>query len=307
MAFNRSLGYRNAFPRRLYTLFDWRKKQTGIPPSASIVLSQSATPKRLTYVVTASALNGSTLTYSVDPGDSSGLIASSTGGRTFATGGLKTFTATVTDAHGGVTVVTASAQADATPTALALSGSGILENAGSNATVGTLSCTDANTGDTYVYTLVSGTGSTDNALFNISGTTLRATSSLDYEAAATRSIRVRVTDQNAITFEQAITVTVLNANEAPTDIALSANSFAHTDPPGTTIGTLSTTDVDAGDTFTYTLVTGTGSTDNASFTITGALLKVGGSTPVAGSYSVRVRSTDAGGLSTEKAFALTST
>ncbi len=306
MAWNRSLGYRNAFPRRLYTLFNWRKRQAGIPPSASIVLTQSATPKRLTYVVTASALNGSTLTYSVDPGDSSGLIASATGGRTFATGGAKTFTATVTDAHGGVTICTATAQADAAPTALAVTPATIAENAGSNAVVGVLSCTDANTGDTYTYTLVSGTGSTDNALFNISGANLRATSSLSYEAATTRSVRVRVTDQNAITFEAALTITVTNVNEAPTDIALSASSFLSNDASGTTIGTLSSTDVDAGDTFTYTLVTGTGSTNNTSFSIVGAALKVGAAPVAAGSYSVRVRSTDAGGLYYEKAFTVTS-
>ncbi len=278
-----------------------------VPPSATIALAQSATEKRLTYIVTAHSLNGSTLTYSVDPGDSSGLLTTSTGGRTFATGGTKTFTATVTDAHGGVTVVSASAQADVAPTAILLSASTIAENAGSNATVGTLSCTDANTGDTYTYTLVSGTGSTNNALFNISGSTLRATSSLNFESTPTCAIRVRSTDQNAITFEQQFTITVTNVNEAPSDIALSANSFAHTEASGFTIGTLSTTDVDAGDTFTYTLVSGTGSTDNASFSIVGAALKVGASPVAAGSYSVRVRSTDAGGLYFEKSFALTST
>ena len=41
---------------------------------------------------------------------------------------------------------------------------------------------------------------------------------------------------------------------------------------GAVIGTLSTSDPDASNTFTYTLVTGTGSTDNASFTINGSTL-----------------------------------
>jgi hypothetical protein len=42
---------------------------------------------------------------------------------------------------------------------------------------------------------------------------------------------------------------------------------------GTSVATLSATDADAGDTFTYTLVNGTGSTDNASFTISGNSLR----------------------------------
>ena len=52
------------------------------------------------------------------------------------------------------------------------------------------------------------------------------------------------------------------------DITLSSNQIAENQAIGTSIGTFSTTDPDAGDTFTYTLVTGTGSTDNSAFTIT---------------------------------------
>ena len=45
---------------------------------------------------------------------------------------------------------------------------------------------------------------------------------------------------------------------------LAANAGAHV-----VVGTLSSSDSDIGDTFTYTLVTGTGDTDNASFEIAG--------------------------------------
>lgn len=205
MSWNRSLGYRLAFPRRIYAaLFDWRKKGH-IAPTASIVLSQSATAKRLTYVVTATALNGSTLTYSVDPGDSSGLITTATGGRTFATGGTKTFTATVTDSNGGVTVVAASAQADAVPTDMALSVASFSHLAVAATTIGTLSTTDSNTGDVNVYTLVSGAGSTDNASFAIVGTALKVGAAP--VAAGSYTVRVRVTDQNALTFEKAFALT----------------------------------------------------------------------------------------------------
>ena len=56
------------------------------------------------------------------------------------------------------------------------------ENAGANATVGTLSTTDPDAANTFTYTLVTGPGSTGNGSFNISGNTLRATASFDFEA-----------------------------------------------------------------------------------------------------------------------------
>src|SRR6185369_16805949 len=91
---------------------------------------------------------------------------------------------------------------------------------------------------------------------------------------------------------------VLVNNVAPTDVTLSASTLNQSvATAGATIGTLSTTDADAGDTFTYSLVTGAGSTNNASFAISGSTLKIGGTAIGAGSFSVRVRTTDAGGLS----------
>ena len=87
---------------------------------------------------------------------------------------------------------------------------------------------------------------------------------------------------------------------------LSSNSLDDDQSSGTTVGSLSTTDVDSGDTFTYTLVSGTGDTDNGSFLISGANLNIN-VTPdfnTKSSYSVRVRTTDAGGLNYEEAFTI---
>ncbi|MCX5672155.1 MAG: cadherin domain-containing protein [Planctomycetota bacterium] len=99
------------------------------------------------------------------------------------------------------------------------------------------------------------------------------------------------------------------ANESPTGINLSDTTVAENQPVGAAVGTLSTVDPDAGDTFTYALVPGTGSMDNASFTITGNTLQTAAvfDYEAKSSYSIRVRSTDAGGLWTEKAFAITVT
>ncbi|WP_312081831.1 MBG domain-containing protein [Empedobacter sp.] len=95
-------------------------------------------------------------------------------------------------------------------------------------------------------------------------------------------------------------------NSAPTNITLSSNTVNENVAANTTVGTLSTTDPDAGDTFTYSFVTGSGSTDNASFSLTGNTLKINASPDyeTKSSYSVRIRSTDRGGKFFEKAFAI---
>src|SRR5262249_54274021 len=59
----------------------------------------------------------------------------------------------------------------------------------------------------------------------------------------------------------------------PTDITLSNNSVAENLPAGTVVGNLSTADPTLGDSPSYTLVSGTGSDDNASFQIVGNQLQ----------------------------------
>jgi gliding motility-associated-like protein len=154
---------------------------------------------------------------------------------------------------------------------------------------------------------VAGTGDTDNASFNISGSNLRITNSPDFESKSSYSVRVRTTDQGSLTYEEAFTITINNLNEAPSDIALSASSIDENVASNTTVGTFSSTDVDAANTFTYTLVAGTGDTDNASFNISGSNLRITNSPDFESksSYSVRVRTTDQGSLTYEEAFTIT--
>ena len=190
------------------------------------------------------------------------------------------------------------------PTDIALSASSINENVAGNTIVGIFSTTDPNAGNTFTYALVSGIGSTDNASFNISGSSLRITNSPNYETKSSYSVRVRTIDQGGLTYEEALTIIINNLNETPTDIALSATSVAENVPANTTVGSLSSTDPDAANTFTYTLVAGTGDTDNASFNISGSSLRVTNipDFETKSSYSVRVRTTDQGGLTYEEVF-----
>ena len=199
--------------------------------------------------------------------------------------------------------------ANSSPTDLTLSASSVAENQPSGTAVGTFSSTDPDPGDTFTYALATGLGDTDNGSFTIVGNELRTAASFDFETKASYSIHVRTTDSAGGFFEKTFTITVTDVNEAPTDIALSNSSVEENKPTGTVVGTLSTTDPDAGDTFTYSLVTGSGSTDNASFTISGNELQTAGpfDFEAKSSYSVRVRSTDSGGLTREESFTITVT
>jgi VCBS repeat-containing protein len=208
----------------------------------------------------------------------------------------KQFTITITNAN------------DA-PTDIALTNSSVAENLPSGTTVGTLSSTDQDTADTHTYTLVTGAGDTDNASFTISGGTLKTNAQFNFEAKNSYSIRVQTSDGNGGTFEESFTITVTDANEAPTDIALSNSSVAENLPSGTDVGTFSTTDQDTADTHTYTLVTGTGSTDNASFTISGGTLKTNAqfNFEAKNSYSIRVQTSDGNGGTFEEQLTVTVT
>ncbi|HDS11369.1 MAG TPA: cadherin repeat domain-containing protein [Candidatus Wirthbacteria bacterium] len=99
---------------------------------------------------------------------------------------------------------------------------------------------------------------------------------------------------------------VTTINSAPTDILLSNQEINEGLPVGTQVGILSTTDPDSS-AHTYTLVSGSGSTDNALFSITGNTLRTGTVFEYAtrASYLIRVRSTDDGSLSYEKSFTIT--
>jgi gliding motility-associated-like protein len=206
-------------------------------------------------------------------------------------------------------VVITIANVNDAPTNISASASSVAENSASGTTVATLSATDADAAETFTYTLVSGTGDTDNASFSITGNTLSTAAVFDFETKSSYSVRVRVTDAGGLTFEKVFTISVTDVNEAPTALALSNASVLENAASGTTVGSLAGTDADAGDTHTYTLVSGTGSTDNASFTITGTTLSTAAvfNFEAKNSYAVRVRVTDAGGLTFERAFTISVT
>jgi gliding motility-associated-like protein len=91
---------------------------------------------------------------------------------------------------------------------------------------------------------------------------------------------------------------------APTNILLTGTTVYENSPSGTPAGTISSTADDPAATFTYALVSGTGDTDNALFSISGNNLLTAASLNFENksSYSIRVKSTTQYGFSLEKAF-----
>lgn len=182
--------------------------------------------------------------------------------------------------------------------------------------------TDLSSG-TYYYSIEPAPGSSisandfvNNSLtgsFNVSsgtGTiTIQLSSNPSTEGTERFRLRIRElsTTGDIIATSEYIAVTDNIGGQAPTDISLSALTFNEGISANTTIATISATDPDAGDTFTFSLVSGTGSTDNSSFTISGNQLKIN-SVPdyeTQNSYSIRIRATDSGSLTYEEQFTLT--
>ena len=147
--------------------------------------------------------------------------------------------------------------ANQAPTDLSLSATTINENVAINTVVGNFSSTDPDTGNTFTYSLVSGTGSTDNASFSIiNGNQLSINASPDYETKSSYSVRVRTTDQGGLTYEKTLTIGVNNLNDAPILVNNAAIPVNQGSVVTITSALLQTTDQDnTAAQLTYTLTT----------------------------------------------------
>ncbi|MCY2976823.1 MAG: PKD domain-containing protein [Planctomycetota bacterium] len=100
---------------------------------------------------------------------------------------------------------------------------------------------------------------------------------------------------------------VLNTNDPPTAINLSNSSINENAVINSVVGNLSTLDPNPGDTFTYSLVAGTGAVDNASFNILNNQLRINNpfNFEVKSSYSIRISTRDQSGANFSQAFVIT--
>jgi Ca2+-binding RTX toxin-like protein len=178
--------------------------------------------------VNASDADGDTLTYSIIGGNTNNAFAvnSSTGAITVNTPSalnfetIPVFNLQVQVSDGSLTsssiLQVRLTDVNEVPTALGLSNNAVVENVAVGTAIGLFSTTDPDTVDSFTYSLVSGTGSTDNANFQIVGDQLKTNVAIDYETKTSHSIRVRTTDAGSNTFEQIFTINVVDVNELNT-------------------------------------------------------------------------------------------
>ena len=187
-----------------------------------------------------------------------------------------------------------------TPTDIALSGANVVENAAAGIVVGTATATDRDNGDTLRFSLANDAGGRF-AIDAVTGAVTVATGAvLDFEAAASHGIVIRVTDAAGASYDESFTITVSNANEAPDSLSrTTGGSVAENSASGTVVAQFAATDPDAGATLSYGLVDNAGgrfaiNTTTGQLTVAnGALLDF----EAASSHNVTVRVTDQGGLS----------
>ena len=182
------------------------------------------------------------------------------------------------------------------PTAINLSNSSVAENQPSGTVVGNLTDTDSDVGDTATFTLVSGTGSTDNASFQIVANQLQTAASFDFETKNSYSIRIQVTDAGGLTFEQAFPISISNVNEPPVFSGYSLTAAKNTQASILAAKLLAKTTDPEGDTRTISSV-GATSDQGGTVTFTGSLVKYTPPTGYTGPDSFSVVFTD-GSLTT---------
>jgi len=179
------------------------------------------------------------------------------------------------------------------PTDIILSNNVIEENNAADALIGTLTTIDPDTGDAHAYSLPAGL-SADNQFFKIEGSSLSASRVFDYEKQKSYSITVRTTDMSGAVLDKVFIIKVLDGNEPPTKIILSASGMYENNTIGSLVANLSTEDLDSDDTHTYSIVNG----DMSSFSLSGNRLISNEKYDYARkkSYTVRIRTEDKSGL-----------
>jgi large repetitive protein len=210
------------------------------------------------------------------------------------------FTVTTTDIAGNVQTYTQVIYRTSPPTAVNLSTPTVPENSLSGLLVGSLTTIDPDGVDNYAYSLVDNAG----GRFQLVGDKIQVANGnlLDFEASQQHQIQVRTTDSEGDSYLQTIAIEVKNVNEAPTALNISKTAIAENIPAGSTVGILSSTDPDFGDTSSFSLVAGTGDVDNSAFTIIDRQLIINQSPDfeAKNNYSLRLRVTDAGGLNFDR-------
>jgi len=188
------------------------------------------------------------------------------------------------------------------PSSISLINNTINENMPLATVVGALSALDPDNESVFTFSLVSGNGDTDNSLFSIENQSVKTNQIFNFETKNEYSIRIMATDKGGESIANSFTINVLDANDFPTDILLSANSLKEKQATGTFIGTFSTIDEDTNEnSFTYSITT-----ENQYVKLDGNSLLSNQSVDYAAisSFNISVQTADKQGLTYTKSFVI---
>ncbi len=279
--------------------------------NATVTVSVSENTLAVT-TVTATDDDNPVLSYSISGGDDQALfnINTTTGALTFKTlpdfetpsdtDSNNVYIVTVMASDGSLTdeqIITINlGDVNEAPVSLTLSPDSVREGLATGTLVGNFFTVDYDAGDAHQYYLIPGTGDTDNSKFQIVGNKLLTNAVFNYDIQNSFSVRIVSADQDSLTLEKIFTIHLADSNYTPTNISISYDTIRENQALGTLIGRFTTTDHDVSDSHQYTLVSGTGSTDNGSFQIAGDSLLANEvfNFEAKDTYTIRVRTTDNG-------------
>jgi hypothetical protein len=191
----------------------------------------------------------------------------------------------------------------------------VSEHTAVGAVIAALSGQDPDEGETFTYTLVTdatGAAAGSHPFFEIVGDKILLKANLDDAQIGPYDLWVKVTDAGGLSTVRKVTITVANVDEAPVGLVVTGGTVAEHAPLHAVAATLAGLDPDAGDTFSYRLVTdAAGATDatHALFELVDNQIRVkaGLDDAQVGAYDLWVKVIDASGLSTVQKVTITVT
>lgn len=176
---------------------------------------------------------------------------------------------------------------------------GLAENSANGTVVGSVTATDPDAGDSLTWTIASGNVGEAFTIESTNGQiSVASSAALDFEAIPAFNLTVRVQDAGGEFDTAAVAISLTNQNEAPTanDAVFAVGEDA---APGLSVGVMTGSDPDAGDTRSWSILSGN---TNGAFSLnaaTGELTVAGPSTldfETTPNYTLNVQVQDAGGL-----------
>ena len=190
------------------------------------------------------------------------------------------------------TVVTDPGAGNSPPYDLTLSPATVTENV-DGGSVGAIIVVDLDPTDTHTYTV------SDLRFTVVNGTlVLLSGQSIDFETEPTVTLTVTVTDSSLASYTEEFVLSVVDVNEAPTDISLDDQELV-AGILGANVGTITVLDQDAGDSHVFSL-------DDARFEVVNGLLKLRDDQALnlGEVVTVMITATDVGGLFYNETFTI---